>query len=57
MNPSSILIWNARGLNKKDRRNSVRDVIQSCNAEIVCLQETKVADEPAVISVSVCVCL
>jgi exonuclease III len=42
MNPSSILIWNARGLSKKDRCNSVRDVILSSNAEIVCLQETKV---------------
>lgn len=33
MNPSSILIWNPRGLNKRYRCN---------NAEIVCLQETKV---------------
>ncbi|WVZ64648.1 hypothetical protein U9M48_014142 [Paspalum notatum var. saurae] len=40
MNPSSILIWNARGLNKKARRDSVRDVILSSNADIVCLQET-----------------
>ena len=44
MNPSSILVWNARGLNQADRRNSVRDVIRSTNAPIVCLQETKVAD-------------
>jgi exonuclease III len=44
MNPSSILIWNARGLNQKDRRNAVRDVILSTNADVVCLQETKVAD-------------
>lgn len=43
MNPSSILIWNARGLNQKDRCNAVRDVVLSANADIVCLQETKVA--------------
>jgi len=44
MNPAAILIWNARGLNQKARRNSVRDVILSSNADIVCLQETKVAN-------------
>lgn len=44
MNPSSILIWNVRGLNQRDRRNSVRDAILSSNADIICLQETKVAD-------------
>ena len=43
MNPSAILIWNVRGLNKIDRCNAVRDVILSSNADIVCLQETKVA--------------
>ena len=43
MNPSSILVWNARGLNQVDRRNSIRDVIRSVNAPIVFLQETKVA--------------
>jgi hypothetical protein len=43
MNPSAILIWNARGLNQVDRRNSVRNVIRSTSAPIVCLQETKVA--------------
>ena len=43
MNPAAILIRNARGLNK-DRRNSVREVILSSNVDIVCLQETKVAN-------------
>lgn len=43
MNPSSILIWNARGLNMKARRDAVREVIFSSKADIVCLQETKVA--------------
>jgi exonuclease III len=44
MNPSTILVWNVRGLNQRDRRNSVRDVVLSSNADIVCLQETKVAN-------------
>ncbi|KAJ1283662.1 hypothetical protein BS78_03G145600 [Paspalum vaginatum] len=43
MNISSILVWNARGLNAKARHNSVRDTILSSRADIVCLQETKVA--------------
>ena len=42
MNPSTILVWNVRGLNNRDRRNSVRDVVISSNADIICLQETKV---------------
>ena len=41
-NPSSILVWNARGLNQRDRRNSVRDVVLSSGVDVVCLQETKV---------------
>ncbi|CAD6250662.1 unnamed protein product [Miscanthus lutarioriparius] len=44
MNPSTTLIWNVRGLNQRDHRNSVREVILSSNADIVCLQETKVAN-------------
>ena len=44
MNPSSILIWNVRGLNQRDRWNSVIEVILSSNADIVWLQETKVAN-------------
>lgn len=42
MNPSSILVWNVRELNMKARWDSVRDVIVSSGADIVCLQETKV---------------
>jgi len=42
MNPSAILVWNARGLNNKVRCNSVQDVILSAKADVVCLQETKV---------------
>lgn len=35
-------MWNASGLHGADRRNSVRDAILFANADIVCLQETKV---------------
>ena len=42
MNPSATLVWNACGLNNKARFNSVRDVILSAKADVVCLQETKV---------------
>lgn len=41
MNLSNILVWNARGLNNKARRDYVRDTILSSKADIICLQETK----------------
>jgi exonuclease III len=44
MNLASILIWNARDLNNKARRDAAREVITSCKADIICLQETKVAN-------------
>jgi exonuclease III len=37
-----------------NRRNSVREVIQSSNADIVCLQETKVANMSQHLCLSVC---
>ena len=39
----NVLIWNARGLNDKSRRDMVHQVVQSCQPVIVCLQETKLA--------------
>jgi endonuclease/exonuclease/phosphatase family metal-dependent hydrolase len=39
----NILIWNARGLNDRSRRDMVHQVVQSCRSAIVCLQETKLA--------------
>lgn len=41
MNPSHILIWNVRGLNSAARQDSVRVLVNSAAADIVCLQETK----------------
>jgi len=43
MAPCNILIWNARGLNNKSRRDMVHQIVQSCQPAIVCLQETKLA--------------
>ncbi|KAJ1257222.1 hypothetical protein BS78_K172300, partial [Paspalum vaginatum] len=40
---SSILVWNARGLNNQARRNSVCDTILSSHADIVCIHATKLA--------------
>lgn len=42
MSANHILIWNARGLNSRARRNAVRDVAEQQRASIVCLQETKI---------------
>lgn len=39
---SSTLIWNVRCLNRKSRRDSVRELIVVSKPDLVCLQETKV---------------
>jgi hypothetical protein len=41
MDPEKLLIWNVRGLNSTARQNSVRELLNSCCADVVCLQETK----------------
>jgi hypothetical protein len=38
-----ILCWNVRGLNGAARRASVRNLISSSGASVVCLQETKIS--------------
>ena len=43
MNISNILYWNVRGLNRRARRDCVREVVTSSRPDIVCLQETKMA--------------
>jgi hypothetical protein len=42
MSANHLLVWNARGLNSRARRNV--DIVQQQRASIVCLQESKVAD-------------
>jgi hypothetical protein len=54
MNPTSILVWNAQGLNNKARRDCVRETILSCKADIICLQEIKVSDLSPHLLLSVC---
>jgi len=46
MNPSKLICWNVRGLNSRARQDTVRTLITSCQAEIVCLQETKMSGIP-----------
>jgi exonuclease III len=41
-----FLIWNVRGLNSSARQDAVRTLVQSSKADIVCLQETKMAAVP-----------
>lgn len=41
MDPSKVLVWNVRGLNSSARQDSVRTLVDSNKADIVCLQETK----------------
>jgi exonuclease III len=38
-----ILCWNVRGLNAAARRDSIRNMVATSGATIVCLQETKLA--------------
>lgn len=41
MDPTHIVIWNVRGLNSIACQDSVRNMVESTKADIVCLQETK----------------
>jgi exonuclease III len=43
MDPEKTLIWNVRGLNSTARQDSVRSLVDSSRADIVCIQETKIA--------------
>jgi hypothetical protein len=44
MDPSNILIWNVRGLNGTARQDAVRTLVADSKIDVVCLQETKLAD-------------
>jgi exonuclease III len=39
-----LLVWNARGLNTRTRRNVVRDIVEQHRISVLCLQETKIED-------------
>ena len=36
-----ILSWNVRGLNEKEKRLKIHNLLRTWGADIVCLQETK----------------
>ncbi|KAH0658710.1 hypothetical protein KY289_027458 [Solanum tuberosum] len=38
-----LVSWNVRGLNNKEKRNTVKSLISEWRADIICLQETKLA--------------
>jgi exonuclease III len=37
----NVLCWNVRGINDKEKWNSIRNKIEESGANIFCLQETK----------------
>ena len=39
-----ILSWNVRGVNDKDKRRLIKNVIKSQKVDLVCLQETKIQE-------------
>jgi exonuclease III len=39
-----IVIWNVRGLNSVAQQDSLRTLVESSRADIVCIQETKIAN-------------
>lgn len=41
MDPTHILVWSVRGLNSTARQDAVRVLVNSAQADVVCLQETK----------------
>jgi exonuclease III len=43
MDPTKILVWNIKGLNSSARQDAVRTMVESSKADILCLQETKMA--------------
>ena len=46
MDNNTILCWNARGLNGRARRDSVRTLVQTEKPQIACIVETKLNDVP-----------
>jgi exonuclease III len=36
-----ILTWNVRGLNNRDKRLRIKNMIKDWHADVICLQETK----------------
>jgi exonuclease III len=43
MDLNKIIVWNVRGLNSAVQKDSVRTLVKATRADIVCIQETKIA--------------
>jgi exonuclease III len=41
MDPENFLIWNVRGLNSSVRQDSIKELVDSSQVDVVCFQETK----------------
>ena len=39
-----ILSWNIRGVNDRDKRKLIKNVIKTQKVDLVCLQETKIQE-------------
>ena len=50
MSDNHLLLWNARGLNSRARRNVLRNIVELQRASIVCVQETKLSNISASIN-------
>jgi exonuclease III len=44
MDPNKIITWNVRGLNSTAGQDSLWTLVESSKADIVCVQETKIAN-------------
>jgi hypothetical protein len=36
-----VLVWNIRGINSDDKLLAIRNAIDACGCNVLCLQETK----------------
>lgn len=37
----NVLVWNVRGINSDDKLLAIRNAIDACGCNVICLQETK----------------
>ena len=48
-----LLIWNARGVNSRARRNVLRNIVELQRASVVCIQETKLSNFSATFNMEI----
>ena len=37
----NVLVWNIQGINSDDKLLAIRNAIETCGCDVICLQETK----------------